>query len=177
MDSAKIQTPSASMSTFTSYRSGFTVDLSMPKEFGSRLGVLRRSYREGKRRSGDDFSSSCVRDAEGEVDQARCRVAGGGGHNDLIPLDLLFEDGTGVDAPVRQGLRGARCHQRAEGDQDADEKKRGSRIQQKMGRREQNRDRLSVAQARYNCDLFKGLAAVGAAASSCTCLMVALMSM
>ena len=33
-----------------------------------------------------------------------------------------------------------------------------------MGRGEQTRDRLSVAQARYNCDLFKGLAAVGAAA-------------
>ena len=114
MDSAKVQTPSASMSTFTSYRSGFTVDLSMPKEFGSRPGFLRRSYRECKRRSRDDFLSSWVRDAEGEVDQARGRVAGGGGYNDLIPLDLLFEDGTGVDSPVGQGLRGARCHQRAE---------------------------------------------------------------
>ena len=68
-------------------------------------------------------SSSCVRDAEGEVDQARGRVAGGGGHNDLIPLDLLFEDGTGVAAPVGQGLRGARYHQRAERDQDDDEKR------------------------------------------------------
>ena len=33
-----------------------------------------------------------------------------------------------------------------------------------MGRGEQTRDRLSVAQARYERDLFKGLAAVGAAA-------------
>ena len=65
--------------------------------------------------------SSWVRDSEGEVDQALGRVAGGGGHNDLIPLDLLFEDGTGVDSPVGQRPRRANYHQRAEDDQDADE--------------------------------------------------------
>ena len=126
--------------------------------------LFRWSDRERECRFGDDFLSSWVRDAEGEVDQALGRIAGCRGHNDLVPLDLLFEDGTGIDPPVGQRPRRARYNQRAEDDQDADEKERSSRSHQKMGWGEQTRDRLSVAQARYNCDLFKGLAALRAAA-------------
>ena len=94
-----------------------------------------------ERRSSDDFLSSCVRDAKGEVDQALGGVAGGGGHNDLIPFDLLFEDGTGVDTPVGQRPRSDNATISAPNVTSIPmNNERSSRTHQKMGRGEQSRD-------------------------------------